>query len=116
MASTSWTYVCEVQDITPGTGVAAMVDGIQIALIRSIDGQRVFALSNFDPYAKAFVIARGIVGDRGGIPKIASPMYKQSFDLRSGKCLDDPTVFLATYPVRINNTRVEVIPCPETSS
>ena len=36
------------------------------------------------------MISRGIVGDRGGVPKIASPIFKQSFDLRTGQCLDDP--------------------------
>jgi nitrite reductase (NADH) small subunit len=31
---------------------------------------------------------------------VASPMYKHVFDLRSGTCLDDPTIALPTYPVR----------------
>ena len=50
---------------------------------------QIFAVGNYDPFSHAFVIARGIVGDRGGVPKIASPIFKQSFDLRTGQCLDD---------------------------
>src|SRR5882724_10666365 len=88
-----WRDVCAIDDVVPGTGVAALVDGEQIAIIRTRDGQFA-ALSNFDPFSKAFVIARGIVGDRAGVPKIVSPIYKQSFSLQTGQCLDDPSVRL----------------------
>lgn len=96
-----WTEVCALSDIVPGTGVAANVRGEQVAVVRLRSGDDVHAISNFDPFSKAFVLSRGIVGDRGGIPKIASPMYKQSFSLVTGECLDDPTVRLPVYPVRI---------------
>jgi nitrite reductase (NADH) small subunit len=48
-------------------------------------------------------MARGIVGDAAGVLKVASPVYKQSFDLRTGACLDDDTVRLASYPVAIDD-------------
>src|SRR5690606_29162027 len=96
-----WVDVCAVDDVIPGTAAAALVGGEQIALVRSPDGSRFYALSNFDPFSKAFVIARGIVGDRGGVPKIASPIYKQSFALETGQCLDDPDVRLPVFPVRV---------------
>jgi nitrite reductase (NADH) small subunit len=35
-------------------------------------------------------------------------MYKQSFDLRTGRCLDDETVELTTYPVKVSNGMVVV--------
>ena len=99
--------VCAVDDVLPGTGVAALIDGQQIAIIRTRDG-RFAALSNFDPFSNAFVIARGIVGDRGGIPKIASPIYKQNFSLETGECLDDPKVRLPVFPVRVLAGRIQV--------
>ena len=82
------------------------MDGRQIALVRVGAGDEVYALDNFDPFSRAFVIARGIVGDRQGIPKIASPIFKQSFDLGTGQCLDDPAVRLASYQVRVAEGRV----------
>src|ERR1044071_4887324 len=94
-----WIDVCALDDIPPACGAPALLGGRQIALVRPGDGADVYALSNYDPFSQAFVIARGIVGDRGGRQKIASPIYKQSFDLQTGVCLDDPTVSLATYPV-----------------
>lgn len=108
LAELRWVDVCELDAIVPGTGMAALLGGDQIAIVRSRDGRAIYALSNFDPFSKAFVIARGIVGDRGGVPKIASPIYKQNFDLRTGVCLDDPKVRLPVYPVRERAGRVEL--------
>ena len=103
-----WHSVCALQDIEPDTGVCALVRGHQIALVRVGDGEDVFAIGNFDPFSKAFVLSRGIVGDRGGVAKIASPIYKQSFDLRTGLCLDDATVAVPVWPARVVRGRVEV--------
>lgn len=103
-----WVDVCKLERINPGTGVAAMIDGEQIAIIKARDGQ-LYALSNFDPFSKAFVIARGIVGDREGTPKIASPIFKQTFDLQSGQCLEDPNVRLPVFETRVKDGRVQVL-------
>jgi nitrite reductase (NADH) small subunit len=104
-----WVEVCSLDDITPDTGVAALVAGQQVAIVRVGDGDEVYAVGNYDPFSHAFVIARGIVGDRGGIPKIASPIFKQSFDLRTGQCLDDPDTRIPSYPVRVRDGRVAVL-------
>ncbi|HEX2659384.1 MAG TPA: nitrite reductase small subunit NirD [Polyangia bacterium] len=103
-----WTDVCALEDIWPNSGVAALVEGVQIALVRVGDSAVVHGLSNFDPFSEAFVIARGIVGDRNGRPKIASPIFKQNFDLETGVCMDDPSVSLIVYPTRVRDGRVEV--------
>jgi nitrite reductase (NADH) small subunit len=107
-----WHDVCPLEDIAPNTGVCALIEGRQVAVVRVGEGDEVYALSNFDPFSKAFVLSRGIVGDRNGVPKIASPMYKQSFDLRSGVCLDDPAVSVRSYPARVRAGRVEVAVAP----
>jgi nitrite reductase (NADH) small subunit len=107
-AGPDWIDVCAVDDIVPNCGAAALLAGKQIALVRLGEGHDIYALSNYDPFSEAFVIARGIVGDRDGRPKIASPIYKQSFDLRTGICLDDPSVTLPVYRVRVRDGRVQV--------
>jgi len=107
-APAAWTDVCALEDITPDTGAAALVGGRQIAVVRVGDGEEVYALDNFDPFSRACVIARGIVGDRGGVAKIASPIFKQSFALATGACLDDPAVRLRVYPVRVAGGRIAV--------
>jgi nitrite reductase (NADH) small subunit len=103
-----WEEVCALEDIVPNTGVCALVGGEQVAIVRVGRGDEVYALGNFDPFSRAFVLARGIVGDKAGVPKIASPLYKQCFDLRTGRCLDDPAVAVPVWRVRVRDGRVEV--------
>ena len=102
-----WVDVCALEDIVPCRGVAALVDGWQVAVFR-LDDDQLFALSNFDPFSGAFVISRGIVGSKGDRLKVASPIYKQNFDLRTGECLDDPSVTLPIFAVRAVDGRVQV--------
>jgi nitrite reductase (NADH) small subunit len=101
--------ICGLDDIFPDTGVCALVGRRQIAVVRVGAGDRVYAIDNFDPFARAFVLSRGIVGDKAGVPMIASPIYKQRFDLRSGQCLDDADVRVAVYEVRVLDGRVAVL-------
>lgn len=105
----TWTRVCALDDLIPRTGACALVRGKQIAVVRPNDSGQLYALSNYDPFSKAFVLSRGIVGDKGGIPKITSPIYKQGFDLRTGQCLDDPAVKIPTYQVRVVGENVELL-------
>jgi nitrite reductase (NADH) small subunit len=94
-----WYDICSYDDLVPERGACAMVEGVQVAVFRTFDGD-LYAVSNLDPFSGAYVMSRGIVGTRGGAPTVASPMLKQVFDLRSGVCLDDPRVALATFAVR----------------
>ena len=74
-------------DLVPERGAAALVDGHQVALVRTHDDV-VLAVQQLDPYSDAHIMARGIVGTRDDIPTVTSPMYKQVFDLRTGDCID----------------------------
>lgn len=104
----AWVDVCPLSAILPNTGVCALVEGQQVAIFRVGYGTELYAISNRDPFSKTFVLSRGIVGDRNGIPKVASPIYKQNFCLLTGKCLDDETVKIPTFPVRVLGDRVQV--------
>ena len=106
-----WVDVCALDDITPNTGACALVGGRQVAVVR-YGTEDVYALDNFDPFSKAFVISRGIVGDKAGAPKIASPIFKQTFDLRTGQCFDSAAVCLPTFPARVRDGRIEVAATP----
>ncbi|GAA4082304.1 nitrite reductase small subunit NirD [Nocardioides kongjuensis] len=103
------TAICPLDRIARESGVAALVDGEAVAVFRTYD-DRVFAISNFDPFGRASVLSRGIVGSRGDdeVPFVASPLLKQRFDLRTGACLDDPAVVVATWDVRVVDGTVVV--------
>ena len=104
----TWVDVCAFDDLVPDRGVCALAGGHQVALFRVARGEGLYALSNHDPFSGANVLSRGIVGSRGDTPKVASPMYKHSFDLRTGRCLDDPDVAVAVYEARVRGGRVQV--------
>ena len=108
LAGTQWTDVCAADDLIPDRGVCALVDGRQVAIFKVSALGRLYGIDNRDPFSGANVMSRGIVGSRGDVPKVASPMYKQNFDLRTGVCLDDPSVALPVYAVREENGRIEV--------
>ena len=107
-AAAGWRVVCRYRDLPPERGVAALIGRVQVALFRTFDGS-VHSIGNQDPFTGAFVLSRGIVGSRGEIPTVASPLHKQVFDLRTGACLDDDSVVVPVYDVRVRDGLVEVM-------
>jgi nitrite reductase (NADH) small subunit len=93
-----WVEVCVVDRLTPDRGVAALVDGHQIAVFLLADGT-LHAVDNTDPCSGATVLSRGIVGDAGGRTTVASPLYKQRFDLATGACLDADVAPLGVHEI-----------------
>lgn len=107
----NWYDVCSVSDIPKNAGVAALISDQQIALFcigkaGAGNSGQVFAIANYDPFSEANVLARGIVGSIGDDIVVASPIYKQHFVLATGQCVEDETVSVTAYPVRIENERV----------
>ncbi len=110
IAELDWIKVCQLDDITPNTGVGAIINQQQIALFRVGNEKRVYALSNQDPFSQAFVMSRGILGDLQGERVVASPIYKQHFSLATGRCLEDKEQKLLVFPSKIENGCVFVCP------
>ena len=94
-----WIRVCTVDEIRPFSGVSALVLGRQVAIFRVHTD--FYAISDYDPFSASYVLSRGQVGHHAGQARVSSPVYRQSFSLITGECLDDPSVRLPTYPVRV---------------
>jgi len=107
VATPHWTAVCAVQDILPNTGVCARVAERHIAIFRT-SAEQWFAIDNIDPRTQASVLARGLIGNLGERLVVASPLYKQHFDLHTGECLEAPQQSVRTYPVRTEGGQVLV--------
>ncbi len=107
-----WVQVCALDDILPDTGVAALVNGHQVAVFRvSASGsepEQLFALDNHDPASGANVLSRGLIGDLGGELMVASPVYKHHYGLRDGRCFEEPAYSIRSWPVRLVNGQVEL--------
>ncbi len=67
--------VCEYDRLRPERGVAALLDGHQVAIFRTFDGM-LHAVDNRDLFTGQNVLSRGIVGTRGETPTVASPLSR----------------------------------------
>lgn len=103
-----WTQVCSLSDLTPDTGVCALINGKQVALFFSGKLNELFAVDNYDPIGKANVLSRGIIGSQGDRVCVASPLYKQHFDLRTGECLEEPESSIQAYAVKVDADQVYI--------
>jgi nitrite reductase (NADH) small subunit len=104
-----WTRVCALEELPVERGVTALVRGNAVAVFLVADGS-VYAIGNHDPFSRATVLGRGIVGSRGGVPVVASPSSRRTFDLRTGGCLDEPSVRVPAYAVKVLDGIVHVGP------
>lgn len=102
----NWLDVCNVSDLQEDSGICALVNGEQVAIFYVQD--TVYALSNFDPFGNANVLSRGVIGDLKGQIVVASPLYKQHFNLETGVCLEDENVILPVYASRVENGTVQI--------
>ena len=102
-----WERACPVGELEPSWGEALVLRMRQIALFL-ISPREIYAVSHRDPATGAFVMARGIVGSKGDRPTIASPMLKQVYDLGTGECFADPSLFLHTFRTRVVGGFIEV--------
>ncbi len=112
-ADQNWISICALQDLPLNAGVAALLhadspEETQIALFRTSANDAVYAISNFDPFSEANVLARGILCSIGEQLAVSSPVLKEHFDLSTGQCFEDESVSIATFPVKIADGNVLV--------
>lgn len=104
-----WVPVCALDDIVPNTGVCALVNGKQVAVFNITHGDpHVYAIDNYDPCSQAAVLSRGLTGNLGERVVVASPIYKQHFDLRTGECLEAPEHSVSAFATRVEEGQVWV--------
>jgi|TARA_Y100000031_G_scaffold126651_1_gene143889 nitrite reductase (NADH) small subunit len=101
--------LCKRTDLVQNSGVCALMNGCQIALFYLPDeSPQVYAVANWDPIGEANVLSRGIVGDIDGRLVVASPLYKQHFDLVTGECLEED-VSVEVYPVAFEGDSIVLL-------
>ena len=106
----SWTDICHSDEILPNIGRCALYEGEQVAIFKVDhgEGESLFAVSNFCPFSQANTLSRGIVGCLSEVLVVASPLYKQHFELSTGKCIEDNSVSIKTYKVRVDGEFIQL--------
>jgi NAD(P)H-dependent nitrite reductase small subunit len=115
-----------VGDVPPDGGIAVRHGAAQVAVFNFASRGEWYATQNQCPHRRQMVLARGIVGDQAGTPKVACPLHKKTFDLKSGACLSGDPLEIAIFPVRVEGGDVwvelppvdEIVPvvCDSTST
>ena len=113
--STQWVDVGSTSDFLPDLGRTVKYGESQLAVFHVAGTDEYYATQNVCPHKKDMVLSRGLVGDQSGTPKVACPLHKKTFDLRTGAGLNDPDYRVQTFKARAEGGRVLVeLPDPKT--
>lgn len=102
----TWKKAIPVTQLAPGQGGCVIIDNLEIALFHYENNQW-FAVQHHCPHTDQGVIARGLMGDKEGEPKVICPMHKRQYSLRTGRNLENEVEHsLQTFPVKIEGDSV----------
>ncbi len=104
-----WVPLASVEEIPRDGGIAVRHGDVQIAIFHVAARDAWFATHNRCPHTGDNVLARGLVGDASGRPKVACPQHKKSFDLETGAGLSDPEYGIAAFRVKVEDGKVLVL-------
>jgi nitrite reductase (NADH) large subunit len=114
LVARSWVPLVDVNSVPRDGGVAVKYGSVQLAVFNFAARGEWYATQNMCPHRKDMVLARGIIGDQAGRPKVACPHHKKTFSLEDGGCLSGEGYQIATFPVQINAGTVYVeLPPPD---
>jgi len=110
MLEQDWTTICRTDDLITNSGVCALHNGEQIAIFCiGEDIQNIKAIGNYDPKGKANVLYRGIIGSIADELVVASPLYKDHYSLETGVCVEDESLSVPVYEIRVVHGEVQVL-------
>ena len=114
LIQTSWVKVGRVEDFPKDGGMAIRYGNAQIAVYQFSSRGEWYACQNMCPHMRDMVLARGLLGDQKGVPKVACPQHKKTFSLKTGECLSGEALKVRTFPVRVQDGDVYLeLPNPQ---
>lgn len=102
-----WHKAAPVSSFPAGGGACVKINDQQIAVFNF--GQSAgsdtgwYASQNMCPHKMQMILARGLIGDTKGEPKVACPYHKKTFSLVTGENLNGDDYRIDTYPVRVED-------------
>ena len=103
-----WVEVGSVADFPQDGGAAIKYGDVQIAVFNFTSRGEWYACQNMCPHKNAFVLSRGILGSAGEEPKVACPLHKKPFSLRSGESLSGEDYSVKVFPIKVEGDKVLV--------
>lgn len=103
-----WFKAASLTEFPENGGLCVKYKDKQIAVFNFTRKSQWYACQNLCPHKMEMVLSRGMIGDDGGIAKVACPMHKKTFSLETGENLNGELPSIATYPVKIENNFVYI--------
>tara|TARA_R110000868_G_scaffold274981_4_gene534673 strand:+ start:746 stop:1123 length:378 start_codon:yes stop_codon:yes gene_type:complete len=104
----TWFNVGKTSLFPENSGACIKYKTKQIAVYNFTRISKWYACQNLCPHKMEMVLSLGMIGDKGGVPKVACPMHKKNFSLEDGRDLAGEDLKIATYPVKIENGNVYI--------
>ncbi len=98
-----WFKAAEVFKFPKNGGACVKYKDKQIAVFNFTREGTWYACQNLCPHKMEMVLSRGMIGEEQGEPKIACPLHKNTWSLKTGKHLNGDLNTLKTYPVKLDN-------------
>ena len=105
----SWVKLARADSFPKDGGRSVQYGSSQVAVFNFESRGEWYATQNKCPHMKDMVLARGLIGDQQGVPKVACPLHKKNFSLADGKCLSDDEYKILTFPVKVVDGWVHVL-------
>lgn len=105
----SWIEVGSTTDFLPNIGTPILYGDTQLAVFNNAKRGEWYCTQNMCPHKQAFVLSQGIIGaTEDNTPKVACPLHKKTFDLKTGEGINDESLNILTFPVKLEGTKVMV--------
>ncbi|WP_422082844.1 nitrite reductase small subunit NirD [Ulvibacterium sp.] len=105
---TVWFKAAEISKFPKNGGACVKYKDKQIAVFNFTRKGEWYACQNLCPHKMEMVLSRGMIGGEGEHPKVACPLHKNTFSLKTGENLNGSLDAIATYPIRIENNFVYI--------
>ncbi|MFP2995557.1 nitrite reductase small subunit NirD [Spongiivirga sp. MCCC 1A20706] len=107
-AVTIWFKAASVEKFPKNGGACIKYKDKQIAIFNFERLGEWYACQNLCPHKMEMVLSRGMIGQEGKHPKVACPLHKSTFSLKTGENLNGNLGSIATYPVKIEDNFVYI--------
>ena len=98
-----WFKAAAVSKFPKNGGACVKYKDKQIAVFNFTREGTWYACQNLCPHKMEMVLSRGMIGEEHGEPKIACPLHKNTWSLKTGEHLNGDMNTLATYPVKLDD-------------
>jgi len=104
----TWFRAAPISAFPENGGACIKYENKQIAVFNFKELNKWYATDNECPHKHQMALARGMIGDQNGTPKVACPFHKKTFSLETGQNLQGEDYCVQTYPVKVEGGFVYV--------